>query len=490
MRDAIRFVRNGRVIELSDLQPDVTLLDYLRLIEGATGTKEGCADGSCGTCTVAVGRPVEDGVAYAPAVACRTLVGQVDAAEIVAIEDIAEDDGTLHPVQAALVESHASQCGFCIPGMAMSLFCLYHATTDQVDRSVAADWIEGNLCRCNGYRPVIDAAIHATAEPRGDRHLRAQPEMAAALRALADGDDIFLGDQKRFLAAPARLETLVALRGSYPDAALLGGGLGRGPLPDQPRIIVTNRVAELQAVEDGDEAVVLGAGLSLAAAMPWLAGIDPDLGATVLRTGGRQWRHAATLAGAIVAGTQAGELPAALLALEARVTLRKGPQERTVAVESFFAEDGRTGLEPGEVIVSITIPRIRPAQAFRCYRVGKRFDFGPATVAGAFRIQTDADGRIDQAFVAFGGLAPAPRRARAAEAALIGARPRDRAAWTTAFAALRDEFTLVGNSRGSARYRIETAQALLGKAMIEIGGTPVRRTRLSGFREAAADVAG
>ena len=202
-REGVRFVRRGRIVERRDFAPAETLLDHLRLHERACGTKEGCAEGDCGACTVAVGRLDGNGrVAYAPANGCILLIGMIDGAEIVTVEDLASPDGRLHPVQRALVDAHASQCGFCTPGFVMSLFTLYHAGR-RADRATVNDWLAGNLCRCTGYRPIADAALACCTGEADDTHAERAAETADLLAGLSDEADLFAGTGDTFFAAPA-----------------------------------------------------------------------------------------------------------------------------------------------------------------------------------------------------------------------------------------------------------------------------------------------
>src|ERR1051325_4722429 len=211
MRSTIRFVRRKHVVELTDVHPTETMLDYLREREGSKGTKEGCGEGDCGACTVVLGRLKDGKLTYQPVNACIQLLGQVDGCEVITVEDLADTNGALHPVQAALVEHHGSQCGFCTPGFVMALFAMYQSTTGPLPRGEINAWLAGNLCRCTGYRPIVDAALAVSAAPRGDRFRLAAKDMAGVLAALADGQSIFIGDERSFFAAPTSLDELCEL---------------------------------------------------------------------------------------------------------------------------------------------------------------------------------------------------------------------------------------------------------------------------------------
>ncbi len=495
MRQRVRFLRNGRVVELGDIRPGLLMLDYLRLAERTTGTKASCEDGGCGACTIVRGRLDGRHLVYEPVNACTMLVAQADGCEIVTIEDIAEDDGTLHPVQQALVEQHATQCGFCTPGMAMSLFAMFHSTANAVDDSSSRAAIQGNLCRCTGYRSIISAGMRATSNRRETRHDRARQQTAALLSDLNDTEDLIVGGSDELVAAPANLDSAAILCQDNPEAVLIGGGTSRSALLDHApaaarKMILLSRIAELRRIVDDETQLVLGAAVTLSAAAPALEAVAPDLGGLIRRIGGPQHRTLATVGGNLMRGGQAADLAAALMALGAELVLRNGDETRRIGIEALYASDGKVERELGEVLVEIHITRPKPAAVFRAYKVSRRWDLGASVITGAFFINLDEQGRIGSARFGYCGVAQAPGRAPAAEAALTGSNPLDRSIWPGAFAALRGDFAAMADDGGNARYRTETAQALLGKALIEAGGASDRRTRLWPFRDGELNAAG
>ena len=367
-RNRVRFVRRGRIVERRDFVPAETLLDHLRLRERACGTKEGCAEGDCGACTVAIGRLDGDGrVTYQPVNSCILLLGMIDGAEIVTVEDLASSDGGLHPVQRAMVDLHASQCGFCTPGFVMSLFALYHSGR-RANRAVVNDWLAGNLCRCTGYRPIADAALASCTGEADDAFTKRAVETAGLLAELSDDADLFAGNDETFLAAPASEDSLAELCARHPDATIVGGATDVGlwitkQLRDLPRIVHTGRVASLHEVRETDDRVEIGAAATYAEAEEALGRIDPDVGEMLRRLGSKQVRAAGTVGGNIANGSPIGDSPPVLIALGAAIELRHGDTRRALALEDFFLGYGRQDRAPGEVLTPHHRAATRPGRA-------------------------------------------------------------------------------------------------------------------------------
>lgn len=493
MRPTLRILRRGRVTSLEGFAPTETLLDHLRLREGATGTKEGCAEGDCGACTVAVGRVRDGRVVYEPTNSCIQLLGSLDGAEVVCVDDLASGAGDLHPVQQALVDHHASQCGFCTPGFVMALFALYHANRSP-DRATVNEWLAGNLCRCTGYRPIADAALASCGGAPQDGFTRNAARTAEQLQALDDGEDLFVGNEETFYAAPASEDSLADLCARHPEAAITGGATDVGlwitkELRHMPRIIHTGRVPSLRSVREEDDRVELGAAATYAEAEAALTGIDPDVGEVLQRLGSKQVRAVGTVGGNIANGSPIGDMPPVLIALGASIELRLGERRRTLPLEEFFLDYGVQDRAPGELLTRIRVPRLGPDEHFRSYKISKRYDQDISSVLGAFRFQV-AGGRIVSATLAWGGMAATPRRSARTEETLIGLSldndgPRPDAAERVR-AALASDFSPLDDHRASARYRLRVAGALVLKALREIAGRPSRETRVRGHRQDAA----
>jgi xanthine dehydrogenase small subunit len=488
-REAIRFWRQGRPVEVSGFHPRTTLLDYLRLEERRVGTKEGCAEGDCGACTVALGRVRDGRVHYEPVNACILLLGQVDGAEVVTVEDLASK-GELHPVQSAMVGHHGSQCGFCTPGIVMSLFTLYHAEERPLSREAVNDALAGNLCRCTGYRPIVDAALQACGEPPDDAFSRTGEQIAQGLAGLADGQDIVIANGNGFFAAPASEDSLAGLYAEHPDATLVAGCTDVGlwitkGMAELDKIVWLGRVSGLDVIDDRPESLAIGATATHGAAYPFLARIDPDLGELMRRFGSAQVRASGTVGGNIANGSPIGDLAPAFIALGSELELRRGETTRTLPLESFFIAYRRQDRLPGEFVRRVTVPKLKENQVFRAYKVSKRFDEDISAAMGAFRFTLDGR-RIAEARVAFGGMAAIPKRAADTERALAGLSLDDPSSWGEALAAIGRDYQPLDDHRASAAYRATVARNLLFKALSETASGQTRATRIVGQREALA----
>jgi xanthine dehydrogenase small subunit len=483
MRNTIRFYRRGRLVERSDIPPDRTLLDYLRLDERATGTKEGCAEGDCGACTVVLRRLRGTRVVYEPVNSCIMLAGQADGAEVIAVEDIA--DGALHPVQQAMVDKHGSQCGFCTPGFVMALFALYHRP-DTADRARVVEAISGNLCRCTGYRPIVEAGLDACTGKPNDRFTRDEREMTDRLRAISDRRDIFIGSDERFFAAPASIESLAALYLKHPDATLVAGTTDVGlwvtkELRELPKLIWLGRVEGLDKIEDGRDSLCVGATARIEDVTPALTAVDSDLGELIRRFAGWQVRNAATIGGNIANGSPIGDTPPALIALGATLELQKGAKVRSLPIEDFFLDYKKQDRAPGEFLRAVAIPKLGKSEHFRCFKLSKRYEQDISAVMGAIKLCL-AGRKIAETRIAFGGMAGTPKRARATEETLKGLDVADENAIANALTAMKSDFTPLDDMRATAAYRLEAAASLLTKAIAEIAGRSTTETRVFGRR--------
>ncbi|SET05851.1 xanthine dehydrogenase small subunit [Oceanicella actignis] len=485
MRDAIRLLLNGRAVELRGVDPRMTLLDWLRVERRMTGTKEGCNEGDCGACTVSVTRLENGRPARRALNACIQLLPMLDGCAVTTVEGAAPA-GRLHPAQEAIVRLHGSQCGFCTPGFVMSI----HAACGPgapPEADSPPDLLAGNLCRCTGYGPLLEAARQARAAPRPDWEPD-EAALAAMLRGMEDDEDLRLEGGGCVAHAPASLEALCALAAERPQALVVAGatdvGLWLTKRLDEPaELIFTHRVKELRQIIDRENEITIGAGVRYVDARPVLARAATDLGELIRRIGSVQVRNAGTIGGNIANGSPIGDMAPALIALGARIELRHGARLRSLPLEDFFIDYGRQDRAPGELLTAIRLPRPADPQRLRCWKISKRFDQDITAVLGAFDIAVE-EGVVRHARIAFGGMAATPKRARALEQALLG-RPWTERTVEAALPALAQDFSPIDDMRASAAYRLRAAGALLRKRLIE-DMAPGAPTRLAGAREGAA----
>jgi xanthine dehydrogenase small subunit len=310
-----------------------------------------------------------------------------------------------------------------------------------------------------------------------------------ALKVIDDEGDLFVGTKDQFFAAPRSTAALAKLYAAHPDAVLVGGATDVGlwitkKLQTIPKIIWLGRVQELTEIKKTADGVTFGAAVTLEAALPYLAAIDPDLGELMRRFAGKQIRSVGTIGGNIANGSPIGDTPPALIALGATLRLQMGKKQRTIPLEDFFIAYGKQDRAAGEFVRSVHVPKLRTNERFRCYKISKRFDQDISAAMGAFKL-TIQGSRITSARIAFGGMAATPKRAPNAEAALRGADLTNEASWEPAIAALDRDFTPITDQRASAEYRASVARALLRKALVEVGGLPTQQTRIVGTRETA-----
>ncbi|WP_037279933.1 xanthine dehydrogenase small subunit, partial [Rubellimicrobium mesophilum] len=470
MTHDIRFLLNGAEVRLPEAGPGDTLLDFLRLNRGLTGTKEGCAEGDCGACTVLIGRLHGGALRYEPVNACIRFLASCHACHVVTIEHLRAPEGGLHAIQRAMVAHHGSQCGFCTPGIVMALYGLW--MTSPAPSAVEVETaLQGNLCRCTGYEPIIRAALAACREG-GQAHdaLTREREAVAAMLATLAGErvDVRRGEERAIL--PADVDDLAAALLENPRATLVAGATDVGLWvtkhlrPISPAVFIGHL---MKGIEVGADDVRIGAGVTYSEFAPTLAEHLPEARDYLLRIGNWQVRNAGTISGNIANGSPIGEMPPLLIALGARIVLRRGDARRELALEDFFLDYGKQDRAPGEFLETVVIPRQRGAR-IAAYKVSKRRDADISAVAAGFRI-VEEGGVIIEARLAFGGMAGTPRRAPPAEAALRG-RPFSREAFEAAARAVRGDFTPLTDWRASADYRQAIAANLLRRFWLEQSG--------------------
>ncbi|MCV2887740.1 xanthine dehydrogenase small subunit [Ruegeria aquimaris] len=449
----ITFLLNGETVELVEADPTATLLDWLREDRGLTGTKEGCNEGDCGACTVAV----SDADGTRALNACILFLPQLHGKAVRTVEGL----GGSHPVQQAMVTHHGSQCGFCTPGFVMSMVAGHAEGATDHDTQLA-----GNLCRCTGYAPIIRAARAVESAPK--------PDWLATDRAFIS-PEILRGEAAGRGAEPPSSPTssdeLATLYEAHPDATLVAGATDVGlwvtkQLRDLPKVIFLSGCADLKEIEVTDTHVRLGAMVDMNRMRDAVAPLHPSYGEMIRRYASVQVRNAATVGGNIANGSPIGDNPPALIALGATLHLRKGDTRRDLPLEAFFIDYGKQDRAPGEFVEAVSFPR--QPDRLKCYKLSKRFDQDISAVCGCFNITVEG-GTVTAARIAFGGMAGIPKRARAVEAALIG-QPWTQQVVNAAVPEFEADFTPMSDMRASARYRMETAKAMLRRYFAEDQG--------------------
>jgi xanthine dehydrogenase small subunit len=464
----IRFVHRGQVVSVADAPATRSLLDWLRDDAHCTGTKEGCAEGDCGACTVVVGRLDAQGALQTETVnACIRFLPTLDGQAVFTVEDLSPPAGPLHPVQQAMVDCHGSQCGFCTPGFVMSLWdCRqrHDAAGTRPTRQQLADDLAGNLCRCTGYRPILDAGERMFDAPAATLDTAAT---VAALKSLADDPPLAY---RNAYWAPRSLADFATLRATRPQARVLAGATDIGlwvnkQLRDLPELIDIGRVPELQRIDPADGALHIGAAVSLEAAWGALAQHWPQLTELWLRFASPPVRHAGTMGGNVANGSPIGDSAPVLMALDARIVLQLRSATREMPLTDFYTGYMANQLRPGEFVRSLVVPLPQAGQVLRAYKISKRFDSDISALCGAFALDLQ-DGIVRAVRLAFGGVAATVKRAAAAEAALVG-RPWTETTLTSAMAALATDFQPLTDLRASAAYRMQVAQNLLRRFWLE-----------------------
>ncbi len=470
-RTDIRFVLNGRDVSVPNVSADQTLLDFLRLERRLTGTKEGCAEGDCGACTVLVGRLGGAGLNYVPVNACIRFLASVDGCHVVTVEHLSGPDGRLHPVQQAMVEHHGSQCGFCTPGFVMALYALWMQIPEPTKAQVETA-LQGNLCRCTGYEPIIRAAVAVSryGTPASD-HLNTEREaMTTRLASLKDGQRVVSGPEDNLSIIPASVDDLAECLQTYPKATIVAGATDVGLwvtkfLRNIGPAIFTGHLEDLKTVERQGSSLLIGAGASYTDCQDLLSKHLPHLSSYWDRIAGWQVRNMGTVGGNIANGSPIGDTPPVLIALGAEITLRRGSESRTLPLEKFFIDYGKQDRQPDEFVENIHVPLSGPNDLDAAYKISKRRDEDISSVAAGIHM-TVSDGVISNARIAFGGMAATPKRAAAAEAALNG-QPWSRASFEAAALALVEDFNPLTDWRASSDYRMLTAQNLLLRFFLE-----------------------
>ncbi|RFB80913.1 xanthine dehydrogenase small subunit [Methylovirgula sp. 4M-Z18] len=480
MRSKVRFLLgNHEICEIDQLDPTQTVLDWLRLHKRRTGTKEGCNEGDCGACTIVIASLKDGQLSYRAANSCIQFVGTLDGCQLLTVEDL-KQDGRLHLVQQAMVDCHGSQCGFCTPGFVMSLYAMTKQYPTQPTEVQIDEILAGNLCRCTGYAPIVRAVhqIYAAGLPADPAADRVREQLAA----WQDETTLKIGDGERTFYAPATEDDLARVLLDQPQATIVAGNTDVGLwVTKQMRrldpVVSIGRVQSLKTIHETATTLEIGAGVTYSDGTARIAAFYPDFGDMLRRLGSTQIRNAGTIGGNIANGSPIGDATPAIIAMGATLHLRRGDQRRAMPIEDYFIAYGKQDRQQSEFVERISIPKPQSNLHYRVYKISKRFDQDISAVLGAFALTLD-DGKINEARIAFGGMAATPKRASRTEAVLRG-RVWDEEAVTAAIAAIAEDFTPISDMRASAAYRLKVAQNLLRRLYVETNGSGAE-TRLAG----------
>ena len=503
----IRFLLNEEEVCPKECGPGDTLLDFLRLKARLVGTKEGCAEGDCGACSVLVGQLAGDGqLVYQLVNACIRLMPSLNACHVVTVENLARGWHGLHPVQEAMRALHASQCGFCTPGFVMALYALWLNGGPAPSRSEVETALQGNLCRCTGYRPIVDAGLHAfqLGAPCDDLLMRTKAQIAERLRRIETGTRIGIesradapggagvhgAESARAQAltqqaptqaptqaiVPRDVDDLAQILSECPGARIVAGATDVGlwvtkQMRDIAPAVFIGNLAGLQRIEAHQGGLTLGAGVTYAQCQAPLVARYAHLEEYWKRIAGPQIRNSGTIGGNIANGSPIGDTPPVFIALGARLVLRAGSARRELPLEDFFIDYGRQDLRPGEFIEAIHLPEPAKGALHGAHKVSKRRDEDISTVCAGFQVVVDDQGIVTDARLAYGGMAATPKRARTAEKALVGM-SWSRPAIAGAMAHIAGDFTPLTDLRATSAYRLRVAANLLLRFFLESTGAP------------------
>lgn len=467
----IRFIRRGEMIEVRNVPPTRTLLELLRDDLHCTGTKEGCNEGDCGACTVVLGEAQNGQMHYKAVNSCIRMAHSVNGLALWTVEDLAAPDGTLHPAQQALVDCHASQCGFCTPGFVMSLFGMYqnHVVPGKpITRELAQEELSGNLCRCTGYRPILDAAQAMASLPQPPCNEAITLQKLELLAQSGQGIEVDLAYK-----SPTSLSDLLSACTRYPSAQIVAGCTDVGLWVNKAhrhfdQVLDVTHVAELRQIEAMGSTLRIGAAVTLTDAFAALVADRPQLHTFATRFAGLPVRNSGTLGGNIANGSPIGDSMPLLIALGASVVLASERGQRVLPLEQLYTGYRQNVMAADEVLAFIDVPQASPGELARIYKISKRFDDDISAICLALNLHI-VDGQVTIASIGVGGVAATPVRAVQTEAALTGQ------AWnlTTverAIALLRAEFNPISDMRASATYRVQVLGNLLQRFWLESQG--------------------
>ena len=464
----VKFIHSGRIIKISNPDPNETLLNFIRTKLRKIGTKEGCAEGGCGACTVVLGELKNNDINYTTVNSCITFLPTLSGKQLILVEDLIAEDSSLHPVQEAMVKYHGSQCGFCTPGFVMSLFAMFKNYSN-LNGDVIKDSIAGNLCRCTGYQPIIKAAKSLRTKKRIDHFHKNRKKTIAQLKKIGNESIIIYRKDKKYFA-PRYVAELKKILKKNINSQLLSGGTDLSLSVTKERkdinsIIYINSIKELNYIKNNKEFIEVGATTPLSKFELYIKKYYPDFNKILKRYGSVQIRNVATIAGNIATASPIGDNLPLLLALDSKVVLQSVKKSKILPINDFFLSYRKTKLKAGQFIHSIRIP-IFEKNIFKAYKISKRYDDDISSVCAAFNLKIE-NKKIKNIKIAYGGMSATPTRATYCEKVLLNSSITNEVI-EKAKNALEKDFAPISDMRASGKYRKIIAKNLLEKCFLEI----------------------
>ena len=473
--NTVKFLLNDKILEINSPDPNETILNYIRTELKKTGTKEGCAEGGCGACTVVVGELVSGQIKYSAINSCISFVPFLNGKQLLIVEDLVSKNGNLHPVQDAMVKFHGSQCGFCTPGFVMSLFSMFK-NNKSYNSELIKDSISGNLCRCTGYRPIIDAAKSLNKINKNDEFSKSKNKIVKLLKRI-NSKKIYIKNEDKTFFSPKTIQDLKNIIQKNSNFNLLAGGTDLSLKVTKERkeiscIINLKEIKELDFIKINKKYIEVGAATSLTKFENQIKKYYPDFYGVLKRYGSVQIRNVGTIGGNIATASPIGDTLPILLSLNAEILIEGLNKKKVLSINNFFLGYRKTKLKKNEFIRSIKIPLFKK-NIFKAFKISKRFDDDISSICGSFNFEIK-NSKINQAYIAFGGMSAVPKRAKACEAILRN-KPLTINTFVKAKDYLEKDLNPIGDMRASKEYRLEVAKNLLIKCFLEMNTKKLTR---------------
>tara|TARA_B100001175_G_scaffold312557_1_gene318730 strand:+ start:230 stop:1666 length:1437 start_codon:yes stop_codon:yes gene_type:complete len=474
-RGIVKFLFNDKILELNNPDPNQTILNFIRTELKKTGTKEGCAEGGCGACTVVIGELNKGNIEYKAVNACISFLPFLNGKQLLVVEDLVSNEGKLHAVQEAMVKCHGSQCGFCTPGFVMSLFSMYK-NHDNYNNELIKDSISGNLCRCTGYRPIVDAGKSLNKISKIDQFSKNKTKTIKLLKKI-NSKSLFITNQDKKYFSPKTIKDLKNIIKKNPNSSFLSGGTDLSlkvtkERQDIKNIINLKDIKEIDFIREKKNFIEVGAATPLIKFEKFIKKHYPDFNSVLKRYGSVQIRNVGTIGGNIATASPIGDTLPILLSLNAKLVIETIKSRKILSINEFFVSYRKTKLKKKEFIYSIRIPLYKN-NIFKAYKISKRFDDDISSLCASFNLEI-SNNKIKNAFIAFGGMAEIPKRAIICEKSLKN-KHLSLDIFLKSRNYLEKDFNPIGDMRASKDYRLQVAKNLFIKCFYEINSKKLLR---------------